>query len=226
MLCVIEGLLSAEEAGQVRHRLRGGQWQDGRTTAGALAQQVKSNQQLAPADPLAQQLGEQILARLGQHALFTSAALPEKIYPPRFNRYANGGRYGTHVDGAMMVLPGSGELLRSDLSATLFLSPADEYEGGELIIETEFGAQQVKLNAGDLVLYPSSSLHQVAAVTRGERVAAFFWVQSMVRDAAQRSLLFDLDQSIQALTGKLGVDDAEVLRLNGVYHNLLRGWGL
>nr|WP_243748873.1 Fe2+-dependent dioxygenase [Pseudomaricurvus alcaniphilus] len=225
-MCVIEGLLSTEEAGQVRHRLRGGQWQDGRSTAGALAQQVKSNQQLAPADPLAQQLGEQILARLGQHALFTSAALPEKIYPPRFNRYANGGRYGTHVDGAMMVLPGSGELLRSDLSATLFLSPADEYEGGELIIETEFGAQQVKLNAGDLVLYPSSSLHQVAAVTRGERVAAFFWVQSMVRDAAQRSLLFDLDQSIQALAGKLGVDDAEVLRLNGVYHNLLRGWGL
>jgi PKHD-type hydroxylase len=224
MLTCIERVLSKEEVGQFRSQLSRADWQDGRATAGSLAKSAKHNQQLADGSELAQQLGQLILRKLGQHPLFISAALPSKIYPPKFNRYADGGSYGTHVDSALMQLPGSQTMLRSDLSVTLFLAEPEEYEGGELEIEGAFGAQAVKLEAGDLVLYPSSSLHRVAPVTAGARIASFFWIESLVADEAQRGLLFDLDQTIQRLTPALPAGQAELLRLTGIYHNLLRLW--
>lgn len=224
MLTCIERVLSKEEVGQFRSQLSRADWQDGRSTAGSLAKNAKHNQQLADGSELAQQLGQLILRKLGQHPLFISAALPSKIYPPKFNRYADGGSYGTHVDSALMQLPGSQAMLRSDLSVTLFLAEPEEYEGGELEIEGAFGAQAVKLEAGDLVLYPSSSLHRVAPVTAGARIASFFWIESLVADEAQRGLLFDLDQTIQRLTPALPAGQAELLRLTGIYHNLLRRW--
>lgn len=211
----------------MRETLAGAHWQDGRESAGTLARAVKHNQQLRADDPLAAQLGEQVLRALGSKLLFTSATLARRIYPPRFNRYTAGGSYGVHVDSALMPLPHSSQSLRSDLSATLFLSEPDEYDGGELEIETPFGAQAVKLEAGDLVLYPSSSLHRVTPVTRGARIASFFWIESMVGDDGARCLLFDLDQSIQSLQAvqpALPADDARLLKLTGVYHNLLRRW--
>ena len=226
MLLVIEQVFSAEEVDIFREHLDKADWQDGKLTAGSQAVRVKTNQQLDDNSELCQSLGHEILKRLGQMPLFVSAALADKIYPPKFNRYANGGHYGTHVDSAVMTMPGTQEVVRSDLSATLFFSKPEEYEGGVLTVETEFGAQEVKLNAGDMVLYPSSSLHQVTPVLKGHRTSAFFWIQSMVRDQNQRSMLFDLDQSIQTLTTKLGAEDPEVLRLSAVYHNLLRNWAL
>ena len=168
-------------------------------------------------------LGQVITQAVKQHPLFVSATLPHTVFPPRFNCYQDGGHYGLHIDGSVMTLP-DGRLMRSDVSATLFLSDADEYEGGELSIETQFGAQEVKLNAGDIIVYPSSSLHEVKPVTQGKRIASFFWVQSMVADPTQREQLFELDQSIQILTAQRGRDDNEVRRLSGLYHNLLRGW--
>lgn len=224
MLIAIEGILTGAEVGEFRSALDAADWQDGRLTAGSLAAAVKQNQQLGDDAPVTMRLGNEILRRLGSHPLFISAALPERIYPPKFNRYAGGGHYGTHVDSAVMRIPGTSVTMRSDLSATLFLSEPDEYEGGELVIEGQFGAQAVKLAAGDLVLYPSSSLHQVMPVTEGARVASFFWIQSMVQDEGARTLLFDLDQSIQALSVGRARDDADILRLTGVYTNLLRRW--
>lgn len=224
MLTCIERVLSKEEVAQFRARLERADWQDGRSSAGSLAKGAKHNQQLQDGAEPAQPLGQLILRQLGQHPLFISAALPSKIYPPKFNRYADGGCYGTHVDSALMQLPGTQTMLRSDLSATLFLSEPGEYEGGELEIEGAFGAQAVKLEAGDLVLYPSGSLHRVAPVTAGARIASFFWIESLVADETQRSLLFDLDQAIQRLTPTLPAGQAELLRLSGVYHNLLRLW--
>ncbi len=224
MLTLIEQVLSADEVRQFRTHLEGAQWVDGRVTAGTRSASVKQNLQLDEDSDLAIQLGNHILKKLGHHPLFLSAALPEKIYPPKFNCYRDGGRYGAHVDAAVMPLRATRSSLRSDLSATLFLTEPDEYEGGQLTIETEFGAQQVKLAAGDMVLYPSSSLHRVEPVTRGARVCSFFWIQSMVRDEGERTLLFDLDQSIQALSVGRPADDDEILRLTGVYHNLLRRW--
>lgn len=224
MLIVVENVLSKEEVAQFKGHLEQAAWQDGLQSAGTLAAGVKQNQQLDENTELAIQLGNHILRRLGSNPLFVSAALPDKIYPPRFNRYRDGGHYGAHVDGAVMPLPGNHGTLRSDLSATLFLCEPDEYDGGELTIETAFGAQQVKLNAGDLVLYPSSSLHRVEPVTRGTRTCSFFWIQSMVRDEGKRTLLFDLDQSIQSLTPRQPKSDADILQLTGVYHNLLRRW--
>ncbi|MBL4834862.1 MAG: Fe2+-dependent dioxygenase [Pseudomonas sp.] len=224
MLIVIENVLSKEEITQFRAHLAAAQWQDGSKTAGTLAAAVKHNQQIDEDSRVAIELGNHVLRRLGSHPLFISAALPEKIYPPKFNRYSEGGYYGTHVDGAVMPLPASHGTLRSDLSATLFLSEPDEYQGGELTIETAFGAQQVKLNAGDMVLYPSSSLHQVEPTTHGTRLCAFFWIQSMVRDESKRGMLFDLDQAIQALTPQQRPDDGHILQLTRVYHNLLRRW--
>ncbi|MFO1493540.1 MAG: Fe2+-dependent dioxygenase [Lysobacterales bacterium] len=225
MLIVLEDVLSPALARAWAERLRGGEWRDGRASAGSLAAAVKSNQQLREDSALARELGQQLLARLGRHPGFLSAALPERILPPRFNRYGEGARYGLHVDAAVMHYGVDGaQTLRSDLSATLFLAEPDSYEGGELCIETEFGAQQVKLPAGQLVLYPSSSLHEVRAVTRGERLAAFFWIQSLVRDGSARSLLYDLDQSLQQLRPTLAADDARLVALTGVYHNLLRRW--
>lgn len=224
MLTLIDNVLSLEEVRQFRERLDSTTWQDGLLTAGSLASSVKRNEQLDEESGLAIELGNHILRRLGRHPLFISAALPEKIYPPKFNRYAGGGHYGAHVDGAVMPLPGGQGTLRSDLSGTLFLCHPEEYEGGELTIETAFGAQQVKLAAGDMVLYPSSSLHRVEPVTAGARVCSFFWIQSMVRDEGKRTLLFDMDQSIQQLTPQQREGDPDILRLTGVYHNLLRRW--
>lgn len=224
MLTVIEGVLTKDEVAQFREHLQRAEWQDGLLTGGTRASGIKQNQQLDEESDLAIQLGNIILKKLGRHPLFLSAALPEKIYPPKFNRYSDGGRYGAHVDSAVMLLRATRTSLRSDLSATLFLTEPDEYDGGELTIETAFGAQQVKLPAGDMVLYPSTSLHRVEPVTRGARVCSFFWIQSMVKDEGERTLLFDLDQSIQALSVGRPNDDEEILRLTGVYHNLLRRW--
>ena len=224
MLTIIEGVLSKDEVAAFRRRLGGAEWVDGAATAGAFARSRKSNQQLDEQSPVGVELGEQILRRLGSHPLFVSAALPNRIYPPRFNRYAGGGTYGAHVDAALMRIPRTDLAVRSDLSATLFLSEPDTYDGGELEIEGGFGAQAVKLGAGDLVLYPASSLHRVTPVTRGERIASFFWIESHVADEAARTLLFDIDQSIQGLAGVAGEGDENLLRLTGVYHNLLRRW--
>jgi PKHD-type hydroxylase len=224
MLITIENVLSKDDVHAFRAKLDQADWQDGAHTAGSLARNVKQNQQLADGSDLALALGQHILRQLGQQPLFISAALPNKVYPPKFNRYADGGTYGVHVDSAVMQIPGTGQSMRSDLSATLFLSEPDEYDGGELEIEDTFGAQAVKLEAGDLVLYPSSSLHRVAPVTRGARVASFFWIESLVRDDGERTMLFDLDQAIQGLTPKVPADDAHLLKLTGTYHNLLRRW--
>ena len=224
MLLHIPGILDAEQVARIRQRLEAAQWTVGRETVGAQGAQVKRNQQLADGSPLAVELGNQILRKLGNHPLFISAALPSRIYPPKFNRYADGGTYGAHVDSAVMQVPGTSISVRSDLSATLFLAEPEEYEGGELEIEGPFGIQAAKLAAGDMVLYPSSSLHRVTPVTQGARIASFMWIQSMVQDDGARTLLFDLDQSIQGMTSSVAADDPRLLKLTGVYHNLLRRW--
>ncbi len=224
MLTIIEQVLSKDEVSQFRGHLDQAQWKDGSNSAGTLAQHVKRNAQLDEASEPSISLGNHILRTLGNHPSFVSAALPRKIYPPRFNRYEGGGTYGLHVDSALMRIPGTGESMRTDLSATLFLAEPGDYDGGELEIETEFGAQAIKLAAGDLVLYPSSSLHRVTPVTRGARVAAFFWIESMVGDNGERAMLFDLDRAIQALTPTLDAHSATLLTLTGIYHNLLRRW--
>jgi len=226
MLIPIEQVLSKDEVRQFREQLDQANWEDGLKTAGTLASSIKRNQQLADGSELALRLGQHILRRLEQMPEFISAALPQRIYPPKFNCYRDGGTYGTHVDSALMQVPGTDISVRTDLSATLFLAEPEEYDGGELQIESPFGIQAVKLEAGDMVLYPSSSLHQVTPVTRGARIASFFWIQSMIQDEGARTLLYDLDQSIQGLTraGLQGSD--ELLRLTGVYHNLLRRWAI
>ncbi len=223
MLLTIEGILTPDEARQWLAALGAAGWDDGARTAGSIARGVKRNQQLPDEAEPARRLGGELLARLRGHPLFVSAALPNRIHPPRFNRYTDGGTYGTHVDNAVMPMPGGG-LLRTDLSATLFLAEPETYDGGELEIEGPFGAQAVKLAAGDLVLYPSSSLHRVTPVTRGARVAAILWLESLVADPGDRALLFDLDQAIQALTPTLGPGDERLLALTCTYHNLLRRW--
>jgi PKHD-type hydroxylase len=223
MLIVIDCVLSKDEVAEFRASLDAADWADGAITAGSLGKARKTNAQLRDTDPTATALGERILRRLGSHPMFISASLADRIFPPRFNRYAEGATYGAHVDGALLRTP-AGMMVRSDISATLFLSEPEEYEGGELEMEGPFGAQAVKLAAGDMVLYPSSSLHRVSPVTQGARVASFFWIQSHVADDGARSLLFDLDQAIQGLTRTAGADDPHVLSLAGVYHNLLRRW--
>lgn len=224
MLIAIEEVLDKGEVGVFRARLDDCAWQQGAATAGGLARSQKTNQQLAEDDPVGVALGEDILRRIGSNPLFASAALPSKIYPPRFNRYAGGGAYGAHVDSALMRTPRGERMLRSDLSATLFLSEPDEYDGGELEIEGPFGVQSVKLPAGDMILYPASSLHRVTPVTRGARIASFFWIESFVGDEGQRTLLFDLDQAIQGVTPLAKAGDENLLKLTGVYHNLVRRW--
>lgn len=224
MLITIPKVLTADEVRQFRAHLDKASWQDGISTAGSIARHVKKNQQLDDTREPAISLGNHILRVLAQHPTFISAALPDKIYPPKFNRYRETETYGVHVDAALMQIPGSHLTLRTDLSATLFLAEPDEYEGGELTIETQYGAQTVKLAAGDMVLYPSTSLHRVAPVTRGTRLASFFWIQSMVPDSQQRQILFDLDQSIQQLSVELSTSHGEVVRLSGIYHNLMRQW--
>lgn len=226
MLITLEKVLDAQAVRQFRAQLSAAPWREGVLTAGTLARHVKRNQQLEDGSELAVRLGQHILHRLATHPQFISAALPRRIYPPKFNRYADGGTYGAHVDSAIMQLPGHGETMRTDLSATLFFAEPDEYDGGELEIEGEFGVQTVKLPAGDMVLYPSTSLHRVTPVTRGARTASFFWIESLVADEGARTLLYDLDQSIQALTGDVAPDDSRLLTLTGVYHNLLRRWAI
>jgi PKHD-type hydroxylase len=223
MLIVIDDVLDAGEVADFRARLLAAEWEDGAATAGHRSITVKQNLQLPQDSAVATELGNAIVRRLGRHPLFISAALAERIHPPCFNRYRDGGHYGLHVDAALMPLPG-GATLRSDLSATLFLTDPAEYDGGELVIEGAQGGQAVKLAAGSLVLYPSTSLHQVLPVTRGERLASFFWIQSAVPDEGARAMLFDLDQSIQGLSAGKPGDDADVERLVRVYHNLVRRW--
>ncbi|MCB1627306.1 MAG: Fe2+-dependent dioxygenase [Xanthomonadales bacterium] len=224
MLIVIEQLLNKDEVAQMRERLTQSNWLDGADTAGSRSISVKQNLQLPRTDPVAQELGQLILRKLGHHPEFVSASLAEKIWPPVFNCYRNGGHYGTHSDAALMRLPEAGMTIRSDLSATLFLTEPEDYDGGELLAETPFGAQAVKLAAGDMVLYPSSSLHQVTPVTRGQRICAITWIQSAVADEQARALLYDLDCSIRALTPSRPQDDPDINRLIHVYHNLLRRW--
>lgn len=224
MLTVIENVLTQDEVRECREALARARWIDGAQSAGTRSIAVKRNMQVDRSDPVGLEIGNRILARLGRTALFVSASLAEKIWPPMFNLYRDGGHYGTHVDYAIMRHPEAGITLRSDLSATLFLSSPEEYDGGELLIESQFGGQAVKLAAGDMVLYPSSSLHQVTPVTRGERLCAITWMQSSVADEAARAMLFDLDQSIQALSVGRAADDPDIDRLIHVYHNLLRRW--
>lgn len=224
MLLTIPDVLSKSQVAECRRILDQTQWEDGNNTSGHQSALAKNNQQLAETDPVARQIGEVIQDLLGQHSTFMSAALPLKVFPPLFNRYEAEESFGTHVDNAIRALRGTAFRIRSDLSATLFLSEPDAYDGGVLTIEDTYGKQEVKLEAGALVLYPSSSLHHVTPVTRGVRVSSFFWIQSMVRDDAQRTLLYQLDNSIQKLTHERGGGDAEIIRLTGVYHNLLRMW--
>jgi PKHD-type hydroxylase len=200
------------------------EWVDGRITAGAQSGSVKHNMQLPEGSPAARELGEMVLGALARTPLFISAAIPLKIFPPLFNRYGLGQHFGTHVDGAIRAVPGTPVRIRTDLSVTLFLAEPDEYDGGELTVEDKYGAHEVKLPAGDMVLYPSTSLHHVNPVTRGVRVASFFWLQSMIRDDNARSLLFDLDQTIQELSAERGIEDPACVRLTGIYHNLVRYW--
>ncbi len=222
MLLHIPNVLSADELRALRQRLDTADWTDGRETVGAQGAQVKRNEQLPDASPLKAELGAVVQDALQRNPLFFAAALPLRILPPRFNRYQGGGTYGLHVDGAVMANGGHGHL-RSDVSCTLFLSAPDEYAGGELVVSDTYGEHEVKLPAGDLIVYPSSSLHQVNPVTRGARLASFFWVQSMVRDDAQRRLLWETDTALERLR-QSGADAAAVLQLTNVYHNLLRRW--
>lgn len=227
MLLHVPAVLDPGQLAHFRQALDGADWTDGKQTVGPQGAKVKRNLQLPEASPLRAQLGEAVLAALAASPLYFSAVLPARTLPPRFNRYEGGGQYGFHVDGSVMAMavpPGSPPVnLRTDVSCTLFLCEPDEYDGGELIINDTYGEHEVKLPAGDLIVYPSSSLHKVQPVTRGARVAAFFWVQSLVRDDGERRLLFELDASIQALT-QAGADAGAVLQLSGVYHNLLRRW--
>jgi PKHD-type hydroxylase len=223
MLLHVPNVLTPEQLRHVRAELDHADWTDGRQTVGAQGAQVKRNLQLPEASPVREALGRLILDALARHPLYHAAALPLRTLAPRFNRYEGGGHYGFHVDGAVMALPGGGQL-RSDLSCTLFLAEPDEYDGGELVVNDTYGEHEAKLPAGDLLLYPSSSLHEVRPVTRGARLAAFFWVQSLVRDDGRRRLLFDLDVAIQSLTASPGTDRTTLLSLTGIYHNLLRQW--
>ena len=223
MLLHVPGVLAPEQVGSVRRTLEQAEWIDGRTTAGPQSGRTKHNRQLAEDSAVARQLGELILGALQRSPLFMSAALPLKVYPPMFNRYAGGDAFGSHVDNAIRQVPATPHRVRTDLSATLFLVDPDGYDGGDLVVEDTYGAHQVKLPAGDLVLYPSTSLHHVTPVTRGERLASFFWIQSLVRDDGQRTLLFDMDTAIQRLARDLP-DHRSTIQLTGVYHNLLRHW--
>jgi PKHD-type hydroxylase len=223
MLTVIHRFLSASELAHFRKTLDGASWQDGALSAGRLAAPLKANLQLDDSGVAARSLVNTLNAKLSQHPLFISAALPDKIYPPKFNCYQSSGYYGQHIDSAIMRCA-DGSSLRSDLSATLFLSQAQDYEGGELCVEIGGCLQEIKLDAGDMIIYPANCLHEVKPVPKGQRLAAFFWVQSLIRNHQRRQQLFELDQSIQALTIKLGSDDEEVRRLSALYHNLLREW--
>jgi PKHD-type hydroxylase len=225
LICVPD-VLSKTDVADFRRIMDGCDWEDGRSTAGAQSAVVKKNEQLPPDSEAARALGNRVISALTTNPRFISAAIPKQIFPPLFNRYAasNGHHFGIHVDNAVRGDRLTGLRIRTDLSVTLFLSEPEEYDGGELIIEDLYGSHEIKLPAGHLVLYPASSLHMVTPVTRGMRVASFFWLQSMVRDAHARSLIFDLDTAIQVLVERLGRDDSETVKLTGIYHNLIRYW--
>ena len=224
MLLVIPDLLGPAQTRECRDALAQADWVDGRGTAGHAALKAKRNLQLAADDPLARQLGERILQALTAHPAFMSATLPLRVLPPRFNRYEDGGRYGFHIDNAVMNVPGAAPRIRTDVSSTLFFSDPDEYDGGELVIDDTFGEHRVKLPAGDLVLYPGTSVHRVLPVTRGERLAGYFWIQSMVRGDDRRRLLYDMDNHLRDLRSRHGAADPALVGLSGTYHNLLRMW--
>jgi PKHD-type hydroxylase len=219
----IPQVLTKQQVADIRQRLDASNWVDGRETVGAQGAQVKKNRQLSELSPLGRELGEIVLKALLDNPLFTSAALPLRTVPPLFNRYEGGEHYGLHVDGSIRNVPGTNLRLRTDLSSTLFLCEPEDYEGGELVVVDTYGTHEVKLPAGDLILYPSTSLHKVEPVTRGARVCSFFWTQSLIADDARRAMLFELDQNIQSLRTSTG-DSAEVVSLTGIYHNLLRQW--
>lgn len=223
MLLTIPHVLSPEQIQHCRTVLSATDWVDGRITAGYQGAKVKDNLQLPENSAAAQELGDMILAALESNPLFISAVLPSEVYPPLFNRYDGGRHFGDHIDNAIRLLPGSGRKIRTDVSATLFLADPEDYDGGELLIEDTYGVHAVKLPAGHMIVYPASSLHRVSPVTRGSRIASFFWIQSMVRDDAQRSLLFDLDTAIQRLN-QSAADERAIMQLTGSYHNLLRMW--
>ena len=223
MLISIPDVLDAPQLAHCRRLLESAQWIDGNVTSGHQSARAKRNRQLPEDSAAAREVGATILRALSGNSRFIAAALPAHVFPPLFNRYGAGERFGAHVDNAVRQHRGSGARIRTDLSATLFFAEPEEYDGGELVVEDTYGSHSVKLPAGHLVVYPSSSLHHVTEVTRGERLASFFWIQSMVRDESQRRLLWDLDQSIQQLAMTMP-DHAAVLRLTGTYHNLLRRW--
>jgi len=223
MMLHVPNVLSAEQVSAARKALAGAGWLDGRVTAGHQSALAKNNEQLPETSPVARELGHVVIDALERNATFVSAALPAKIFPPLFNRYSVGQGFGMHVDNAVRQVRQTAQFVRTDISATLFLSHPDEYDGGELIVDDTYGAHRVKLPAGHLVLYPASSLHQVQPITRGTRIASFFWIQSMVREDAQRSLLFDLDSAIRRLQSQ-SVQSEVSVQLTGIYHNLLRRW--
>lgn len=224
MMLAVPDVLDASGLARIRALIGAGPWEDGNATSGHQSALAKRNRQLPEDSAAAKEAGRLVLDALGKSPLFIAAALPLKIFPPLFNRYEGGETFGTHIDNAVRIHRQSEFRVRSDLSATLFLEPPENYEGGELVVEDTLGAHTVKLPAGHLLLYPASSLHRVEPVTSGARVASFFWIQSMVRDDSARTLLFDLDQSIQAIGAERGQGDREVIRLAGIYHNLLRRW--
>jgi PKHD-type hydroxylase len=226
MLITIPDVLSKGEVADFRRIMDAAGWEDGRSTAGAQSAMVKRNEQLPPDSDVARALGRRIISALTSNPRFIAAAVPLQIFPPLFNRYAaaDGHHFGVHVDNAVRGDHLTGMRIRTDLSMTLFLAEPEEYEGGELVVEDHYGSHEVKLPAGHAVLYPSTSLHLVTPVTSGMRVGSFFWIQSMIRDAHARSMIFDLDSAIQNLVERLGRDDPETVKLTGIYHNLIRYW--
>lgn len=226
MLITIPDVLSKGEVADFRRIMDAAGWEDGRSTAGAQSAMVKRNEQLPPDSDVARALGRRIISALTSNPRFIAAAVPLQIFPPLFNRYAaaDGHHFGVHVDNAVRGDHLTGMRIRTDLSMTLFLAEPEEYEGGELVVEDNYGSHEVKLPAGHAVLYPSSSLHLVTPVTSGIRVGSFFWIQSMIRDAHARSMIFDLDSAIQNLVERIGRDDPETVKLTGIYHNLIRYW--
>ncbi|QSQ15749.1 Fe2+-dependent dioxygenase [Myxococcus landrumensis] len=223
MMLHIPNVLTAAEVARCRAVMEKADWTDGRVTAGHQSAQVKQNLQLPEGSAAARELGDLVLAGLERSPLFISAVLPQRVFPPLFNRYETSMHFGSHVDGAIRPIPGTAQRVRTDVSATLFLSEPDSYDGGELVVEDTYGHHSVKLPAGDLIIYPSTSLHHVTPVTRGARLASFFWVQSMVRDVSKRALLFDMDTAIMQLNQEVPKSPSLVM-LTGVYHNLLRQW--
>ena len=224
MLVAIPNLLTPEEVREVRGILESSPWVDGKTTAGQQASVAKNNLQIPEGSPASVQAGDIILRALGRHPIFHSAALPLRVLPPMFNRYDVGMKFDAHVDGAIRTIPGANMRMRADVSSTLFLTPPEEYDGGELIISDTYGEQRVKLPAGHIVVYPSTSLHSVTPITRGSRWSSFFWTQSMVRDDGQRTLLFELDKAIMDVRAELSDHNQAVVALTSHYHNLLRRW--